>query len=257
MIIAFANQKGGVGKTTSAINIAASLGVLGKKVLLCDFDPQSNATSGVGFQNKRKITLSIYDVIINRCAVKEAMLKTEYENLWLLPSTIDLAGSEIEFAEDNPSERYFRFKNTVATVEDEFDYIIIDCPPSLGILTINALCASDYIVVPMQCEYFALEGLAQLMNTVSRVKRMFNPKIDISGILVTMYDGRLILSANVLDALKEYCPGKILKTLVPRAVRLAEAASHGIPIYYFDKASKANECYMELSKEIEKKCVKL
>ena len=256
MIIAFANQKGGVGKTTSAINIAASLGVFGKKVLLCDLDPQSNATSGVGI-NKRNVSLSIYDVIIGRCSVKEATLKTQYENLWILPSNINLAGAEIEFVEDSPSERFYRFKNTVSTVEDEYDYIIIDCPPSLGLLTVNALCGSDYVIVPMQCEYFALEGLSQLTSTLTHVRRLFNPKIVIAGILVTMYDGRLNLSNQVLDQLKKYFPNEILKTLVPRTTRLGEAPSHGMPIYYYDKASKANECYLELAKQIDKICIKL
>ena len=260
MIIAFANQKGGVGKTTTAINIAASLGTFGKKVLLCDLDPQSNATTGVNIE-KRNVAVSIYDVIIGRSPVKEAILKTEYENLWVLPSNLNLAGAEIEFVEDNMSDfsaRYFRFKNTVSNiVEDDYDYIIIDCPPSLGLLTVNALCGSDYVIAPMQCEFFAVEGLAQLTNTLKQVRRLFNPKIALAGILITMYDGRLNLSQQILDELKKFFPDKILKTLVPRAVRLAEAQSHRMPIYYLDKASKANECYVELAKEIEKICVKL
>ena len=258
MIIAFANQKGGVGKTTSAINIAASLGVSGKKVLLCDFDPQANATSGVGI-NKSKVAVSIYDVIIGRSPVNEAIIKTNYENLWILPSHINLSGAEIEFVEEdnNISERYFKFKNTVSPVEDDYDYIIVDCPPSLGLLTVNALCGSDYVIVPMQCEFFALEGLYQLTNTLKHVKRLFNPKVIIAGILVTMYDGRLNLAVQLLDELKKYFSNQVLKTLVPRTVRLGEAPSHGMPIYYFDKASKANDCYMELAKEIEKICIKL
>ena len=256
MIIAFANQKGGVGKTTSAINIAASLGKFGRKVLLCDLDPQSNATTGVGI-NKRNVSVSIYDVIIGRSPIHEAVIKTEYENLWVLPSNINLAGAEIEFVEDSITERFFRFKNTISPAEDDYDYIIIDCPPSLGLLTVNALCGSDYVVVPMQCEYFALEGLQQLTNTLAQVRRLYNPKVSIAGILVTMYDGRLNLSNQILDGLKQYFPKEILKTLVPRAVRLSEAPSHGMPIYYYDKASKANECYMELAKEIEKICVKI
>ena len=256
MIISFANQKGGVGKTTSAINIAASLGVFGKKVLLCDLDPQSNATSGVGIK-KSTVSLSIYDVIISRCSYKEAILKTKYENLWLLPSDINLTGAEIEFVEDNMTERYFRFKNTISPAEEEFDYIIIDCPPSLGLLTLNALCGSDYVVVPMQCEYFALEGLSQLISTLKHVRKLFNPKIVIGGILVTMYDGRLNLSVQILDELKKFFPNEILKTLVPRTIRLGEAPSHGMPIYYYDKTSKANECYLGLAKEIEKVCIKL
>jgi len=257
MIIAFANQKGGVGKTTSAINIAASLGVLGKKVLLCDFDPQSNATTGVGYKDIRKISLSIYDVIIGRCAVNEAMLKTPYENLWLLPSSIDLAGAEIEFIEDSIAERLYRFKNTVSVIDKDFDYIIIDCPPSIGILTLNALCGSDYVVIPMQCEFFALQGLQQLTNNLNKVRRLYNPKVSIAGILITMYDGRLNLSVQVLSQLKQFFPNEILKTLVPRATRLAEAPSHGMPIYYYDMKSKSNECYMNLAKEIDKKCIKI
>jgi len=256
MIISFANQKGGVGKTTSAINVAASLGVFGKKVLLCDFDPQSNATSGVGI-NKRNVPLSIYDVIIGRCSVNEAMIKTDYENLWLLPSSIDLAGAEIEFVEDPISERVYRFKNTVSIVDKDFDYIIIDCPPSIGILTLNALCGSDYVVIPMQCEYFALQGLQQLTNNLNKVRRLYNPKVSIAGILITMYDGRLNLSVQVLNQLKQFFPSEILKTLVPRATRLAEAPSHGLPIYYYDTKSKATECYINLAKEIDKKCIKL
>lgn len=252
MVISFANQKGGVGKTTSAINVASSLGISGKKVLLCDLDPQSNATSGVDVQ-KRNLNLSIYDVIIGRCALKEAVIKTKYENLWLLPSNIDLAGAEIEFVEEqtaSSTERFFKFKNNVAEAEHGFDYIIIDCPPSLGILTVNALCGSDYVVVPMQCEYFALEGLSQLTKTLNIVKRNYNPKIAIAGILVTMYDGRLNLSIQMLEELKKYFPDKILKTLVPRTIRLGEAPSYGMPIYYYDKTSKANDCYLNIAKEI-------
>lgn len=259
MVISFANQKGGVGKTTSAVNIASSLGVFGKKVLLCDLDPQANATTGVGIMGdkKRNLSLSIYDVIIGRCSLDEAKIKTEYENLWLLPSHINLAGAEIEFVEDetvSASERFFRFKNTVPSLDHGFDYIIIDCPPSLGILTLNALCGSDHVIVPMQCEYFALEGLSQLANTVKIVKKLYNPKIDISGILITMYDGRLNLSIQMLEELKKFFPDKILRTLVPRTIRLGEAPSYGMPIYYYDKSSKANDCYMELAKEIEKVC---
>jgi len=258
MIIAFSNQKGGVGKTTSAVNIAASLGMFGKKVLLCDMDPQGNATTGVGIE-KKNVSLSIYDVIIGRSTVNEVKIKTEYENLWILPSNINLAGAEIEFVEEesNLSDRYLRFKNTVSIVEEEFDYIIIDCPPSLGILTVNALCGSDYVIVPMQCEYFALEGLSQLSNILKYVRKLFNPKVIIGGILITMYDGRLNLSVQILEQLKNFFPNEILKTLVPRTVRLAESQSHKIPIYYFDKNCKANDCYIELAKEIDKKCVKL
>ena len=258
MIIAFANQKGGVGKTTSAINIAASLGVFGKKVLLCDFDPQANTTSGVGI-NKSSVAVSVYDVIIGREPASKAIIKTSYENLFIIPSHINLAGAEIEFVEEdnNISERYFKFKNTISTIEDDYDYIIVDCPPSLGLLTVNALCGSDYVVVPMQCEFFALEGLYQLTHTLRHVKRLYNPKVIIAGILVTMYDGRTNLAVQLLDQLKKHFQDRIMKTLVPRTVRLGEAPSHGMPIYYFDKTSKANDCYMDLAKEIEKICIKL
>jgi len=256
MVVSFANQKGGVGKTTSAINIASSLGVFGKKVLLCDLDPQANATTGVGV-NKREISVSIYDVLIGRCALKEAVLKTEFENLWLLPSNIHLSGAEIEFVEElSVAERFFKFKNNISDVEHGFDYVIIDCPPSLGILTVNALCGSDYVVSPLQCEFFALEGLSQLTKTVQIVKRNYNPKVIIAGVLLTMYDGRLNLSSQVLEELKKFFPDKILKTPVPRTIRLGEAPSYGMPIYYFDKASKANDCYLELAKEIEAICAK-
>jgi chromosome partitioning protein len=258
MVISFANQKGGVGKTTSAINVASSLGVFGRKVLLCDLDPQSNATSGVGIK-QRDLNVSIYDVLIGRCALKEAVLKTSYENLWLLPANIHLAGAEIEFVEEETlsvTERFFKFKNNIAESENDFDYMIVDCQPSLGILTVNALCGSDYVVVPMQCEFFALEGLSQLSNTLKQVKRSYNPKVTIAGILVTMYDGRLNLSQQVLEELKKFFPDKILNTLVPRATRLGEAPSYGMPIYYFDKPSKANECYLNASKEIDLICTK-
>jgi len=256
MVVSFANQKGGVGKTTSAINVAASLGVFGKKVLLCDLDPQSNSTSGVDV-NKRELNLSIYDVLIGRNTLGEAVMKTKYDNLWLLPSNIHLAGAEIEFVEEqtmSATDRFFKFKDNVSDAEHDFDYIIIDCPPSLSILTMNALCGSDHVVVPMQCEFFALEGLSQLSNIIKLVRRNYNPKLNIAGILVTMYDGRLNLSQQVLEELKRFFPDKILNTLIPRATRLGEAPSFGMPIYYFDKASRANDCYIEVSKEIEKIC---
>jgi len=255
MIVAFANQKGGVGKTTSAINAAAALGAAGKRVLLCDLDPQSNATTGAGV-NKRAVPLSVYDVLIGRAKASEAVVKTGFKNLSLLPSNINLAGAEIEFAEhDGASERVLRFKSALSDIEGEYDFVFADCPPSLGLLTVNALVACDYVVAPMQCEFFALEGLSQLTNTIRHVKRLYNPKIEIAGILVTMYDGRLNLSVQVLEELKKYFPGKIFKTLVPRTVRLAEASSYKMPVLYFDKNSRASDCYGELAGEIEKICV--
>lgn len=249
MIIAFANQKGGVGKTTSAINVAASLGVLGKKTLLCDMDPQSNATSGVGCA-KRNISISVYDVIIGRNEVKDAVVATSYSNLFVLPADINLAGAEIELAEDPASVRFYRLRAALSKISGEFDAIVIDCPPSLGILTVNALCAADKVVIPMQCEYFALEGLTQLIATLKQIKKLYNPELDIAGILIAMYDGRLNLTVQVMDELKKYFPDKILQPPVPRAVRISEAPSHGMPIYYYDKSSRASDSYMSITSEL-------
>ena len=249
MIISFANQKGGVGKTTSAINVASSLGFCGKKVLLCDLDPQSNASSGVGLK-KQEITISAYDVLIGRNAPRDAIVKTKYTNLWVLPSNIELAGAEIELVDDDVVQRVSRLKNALKKISSEYDYIIIDCPPSLGILTLNALNASDYVIVTMQCEYFALEGLSQLNNTLRQVKRIYNPTIELGGILLTMFDGRLNLTMQVLDDLKKHFPDKIFKTPVPRTVRVSEAPSYGMPINYYDKSSKATDSYLSIAKEI-------
>jgi len=249
MIISFANQKGGVGKTTSAINVASALGTCRKKVLLCDMDPQSNATSGVGLK-KQEVSLSVYDVIIGRNSPEEVIVKTNYENLWVLPSSIDLAGAEIELVEEDAEFRVSRLKNALEKISPEYDYIIVDCPPSLGILTLNALNASNYVIVPMQCEYFALEGLAQLRNTLNRVQRIYNPSIELGGIIITMFDGRLNQTVQVLDELKKHFPDKIFKTPVPRTVRLSEAPSHGMPINYYDKSSKATDSYLSIANEI-------
>lgn len=249
MIISFANQKGGVGKTTSAINVASSLGICRKKVLLCDLDPQSNATSGVGLK-KHEISASVYDVIIGRVPIEEVIIKTAYENLWVLPSNINLAGAEIELVEEEASSRVSRLKNALEKVSSDYDYIIVDCPPSLGILTLNALNSSNYVIVTMQCEYFALEGLTQLTHTLAQVKRIYNPKIELGGILVTMFDGRLNLTIQVLDELKKFFPDKIFNTPVPRTVRLSEAPSHGMPINYYDKSSKAADSYLAIAKQI-------
>lgn len=276
IIISFANQKGGVGKTTSAINIAAALGVKGKKVLLCDMDPQSNTTSGVGIM-KRRLDNTIYNVLIGTCETKAAILPTAFKNLSILPADINLAGGEIElienetFAEEtnenstdgfqtpqksNSSReteginKFFRLKTRLKEVDEEYDYILIDCPPSLGILTLNSLIASNYVVVPMQCEFFALEGLSQLTQTIKIVKKLYNPALEIGGILVTMYDGRLNLSIQVMEELKRYFPDKIFKTPIPRAVRLSEAPSHGTPIYYYDRMSKSSDSYLEAANEI-------
>ena len=252
MVISFANQKGGVGKTTSAINVASALGSLGKKVLLCDMDPQSNASSGVGLK-KQDVTVSVYDVLIGRNEPQEVIVRTNYKNLWLLPANIELAGAEIELVEEEAAIRVSRLKNAFEKVMQDYDYIIVDCPPSLGILTLNSLNASDYVIVTMQCEYFALEGLTQLTNTLGRIKKVYNPKIELGGIIITMYDGRLNLTSQVLDELKKYFPDKIFKTPVPRTVRLSEAPSYGMPINYYDKNSKATDSYLEIAKEIMQK----
>lgn len=244
-IIAFANQKGGVGKTTSAVNIAAGVAALGKKVLLCDFDPQGNATSGVGADKNAEKT--VYDIIMGENPY-EALVKTEFENLDCIPSSVSLAGAELEIA-DMP-RRETLLKSALDMLRLDYDYIFIDCPPSLGLLTINAFCAADGVIVPMQCEYFALEGLSQLMRTLQLVKKKYNPKLSLDGIVVTMFDGRLNLSLQVLEEIKNFLPGKLFRTPVPRNVRLSEAPSYGMPIMYYDKHSKGAKAYTEISKEL-------
>ena len=245
--IAFANQKGGVGKTTSAVNVAASLGVKGKKVLLIDVDPQGNASSGVGI-NKKSIKLSSYDVLIQRSSAENAIVKTEFKNLSVIPATISLAGAEFELV--SAQERENRLKKALEPIKDDYDYIILDCPPSLGILTINCLVAADGVIIPMQCEYFALEGLTQLMITVRRVKQQYNPALTLTGILITMFDGRLNLSTQVLDELKKYYSDALLRSMIPRSVRLSEAPSYGEPILYYDKYSRGSLAYQDAAKEI-------
>ena len=246
-IIALANQKGGVGKTTSAVNLAASLGALGKKVLLVDSDPQGNASSGVGI-NKKNMKLSTYDVLINRAGADSVITPTVYENLSIMPANISLAGAEFELV--TAEDRAFRLKTGLLPIGDMFDYILIDCPPSLGILTMNALAASDGVIIPMQCEYYALEGLSQLMVTIKQVKRLYNRGLDITGILVTMYNGRLNLSLQVMDELKKYYAGKLFSTTIMRNVRLSEAPGFGMPVLYFDKYSKGCAAYLSVEKEL-------
>ncbi len=246
-IISFANQKGGVGKSTSAINTASALGQMGKKVLLCDLDPQGNTTSGVGI-NKKQIKISAYDVMISRGEPRAAVIKTNYQNLDILPSNIALAGAEFELVE--AEEREHRFKKAMDKLKADYDYMIIDCPPSLGILTINALVASDGVVVPMLCEYFSLEGLSQLMITIREIKRRYNPKLELVGILITMYNGRLNLSQEVLNELKKYYADKLFSTMIPRSVRLSEAPSYGEPIQYYEKHGKCTEAYADVAKEL-------
>ncbi len=247
-VLAFANQKGGVGKTTSAVNISAALGFLGKRTLLVDFDPQGNATSGVGVEKKREKTA--YELLMGENPY-ECIAKTEYKNLDVIPSNISLAGAELELVEAD--KRQYRLKNALNMVRNDYDYIIIDCPPSLGLLTINALSAADGVIVPMQCEYFALEGLSQLTVTISQIKKLYNSTLELTGVVVTMFDGRLNLTLQVLEELKKHFPDKIFKTPVPRNVRLSEAPSFGMPAMYFDKHSKGANAYVEIAKELIKK----
>ena len=246
-IITVANQKGGVGKTTSAVNIAAGLGFYGKRTLLVDIDPQGNATSGVGF-DKRGIEKSTYNVLVDQTKASEVILHTKYDNLDLLPAGIDLAAAEFEIME--APDRLQRLKKALLPVKANYDYIIIDCPPSLGIITTNALTACDSVLVPIQCEYYALEGLSQLMNSLRYVKRKLNEHIYIEGVLLTMYDGRLNLTQQVVGEVKTFFPKKVFGTVIPRGVRLSEAPSFGKPIMYYDRNCKGSEAYLNLAQEI-------
>lgn len=246
-IIAISNQKGGVGKTTTAVNLAASLGAKGKKTLLIDADPQGNATSGVAI-DKRKVKFSTYDILVEGAKAKDCIVTTPYDNLHILPASLDLAGAELEIAEK--SHREALLKNAVLTIKQYYDYIIIDCPPSLGLITANALTIADTFLVPIQCEYYALEGLSQLMSTVRRIKRQYNPAIEIEGVLLTMYDGRLNLTQQVVEEVKKFFPRKVFKTVVPRGVRISEAPSFGMPVIYYDKSCKGSLAYMQLAQEI-------
>ncbi|MBQ9428706.1 MAG: ParA family protein [Clostridia bacterium] len=246
-IIAFANQKGGVGKTTSAVNIAASTGILGKKVLLIDLDPQGNTTSGVGI-NKKGLKTSSYEVLIDEIPMEKAVVETNFKNLYVVPSNISLAGAEFDLYQlDN---REYRLKKQIEAVKEDYDYIFIDCPPSLGMITVNALAAADAVIIPMQCEYYALEGLSQLMLTIRKIKQLYNEDLEICGILITMFNGRLILTMQVISELKKYYADKLFKTPISRNVKLSEAPSFGTPVYYHDKSSKGAVEYLEVAKEL-------
>ncbi len=247
VIISFANQKGGVGKTTSAVNIAACVASLGFRVLLADLDPQGNATSGVG-QNKKSLHYSMYDALLGGCSPAAAIVPTQFDRLWLLPATMDLAGAEIELLDRE--KREYSLRSVLADVGEDFDFVFTDCPPSLGMLTVNALSCSHGVVIPMQCEYYSLEGLSQLMISIKKVKQLYNPLLSITGILITMYNGRLNLSTQVLAELKRYYADKLFKTPVVRNVKLSEAPSFGQPIFYHDKYSKGSLAYMEIAKEL-------
>lgn len=249
-IIAFSNQKGGIGKTTSSVNVAASLAVLGKKVLLCDLDPQGNATSGVGISKKGDIP-SIYDVLVDEKKIADVIIKTEFENLWIAPSNISLAGAEVEVVDEEKRESLF--KQQIESVKNDYDYIIVDCPPSLGLLTLNALVAADGVIIPMTCEFYALEGLSQLVMTVRRVKKSYNPSLEVTGILITMYDKRLNLTRTVLSEIEKYYKDRIFDTKITRNVRLTEAPSYGMPVYYYDKSSKGADQYLAIAKELLKR----
>ena len=246
-IIALANQKGGVGKTTSAVNIAASLGVLGYKTLLVDLDPQGSATSSMGVA-KKSLRFSVADLLIGGCRAQDAILETRFDNLDLMPANIHLAATEYDLLEGDGAENHLR--GVLLPLKDYYDFIILDCPPSLGMLTVNAMVASDGVVIPMQCEYFALEGLSQLMLTVSRMKKRYRPTLTITGILVTMYNGRLTLSGQVLAELKKHYGDQVFEATVSRNVKLSEAPGFGKPVYYHDKTSKGAKEYLQVAEEL-------
>lgn len=249
-IVSVVNQKGGVGKTTTAVNLASAIGIAGKKVLLVDADPQGNSTSGFGV-NKKDAKITSYELLIGKARLENAVIKTQFKNVDIVPSSMDLAAAEVDLIEIEHREA--QLKMSLAAAREQYDYIFIDCPPSLGLITINALNASDTVLVPIQCEYFALEGLSQLMSSVRQVKRLYNPTLEIEGIVLTMYDARLNLTGQVVSEIKKYFSNQLYKTAIPRAVRLSEAPSYGMPIQYYDKRSKGAAAYDDLAKEFLKR----
>ncbi len=252
-VISLVNQKGGVGKTTTSINLSASLSLEGKKVLLVDLDPQGNATTGVGF-NKGDIEKSVYDVFNGVVDISEVILRTKFRNLDLLPSSLQLAGIDIELIEkgrEDPNfQKSYQFKKAIDTCHDSYDYIIIDCPPSLGLITTNALAASDSVIIPVQCEFFALEGITQLLNAIMLTKKKLNPNLKLEGVLLTMFDSKTNLSIEVIEEIRSYFKEKVYTTIIPRLIRLAEAPSHGKPIVAYDPKSKGSLAYINLAKEV-------
>lgn len=249
-IIAIVNQKGGVGKTTTAVNLAAGLGFCKKSVLLVDADPQGNTTSGYGI-NKKQVQVSTYEVLTGAQSVRNSILPTKFKGVSIIPSSMNLAGAEIELADSE--DRVYRLKNALLQLRPEYDYILIDCPPSLGLVTLNALTAADTFLVPIQCEYFALEGLSQLMATMRQVKRGYNPELELEGVLLTMFDGRLNLTQQVVSEIKKFFGKKLYSTVIPRSVRLSEAPSYGLPVQYYDAKGKGADRYNALAKEFIKK----
>ena len=245
-IIAISNQKGGVGKTSTAINLAYGLAQNGKKVLLCDIDAQGNATTGLGVE-KSGLKNSVYGVMINSVPVKKAVIATKFDNLYLLPSSIDLAGAEVELVSMPRREKILL--GALKEIKDEYDFIILDCPPAIGLLTINGLAAADGVLIPIQSEYYALEGLTQLMNTVKLVKRALNPELTIEGVLITMYDGRALISRQIYDEIVKYFGDKVFKTVIPRNIRISEAPSHGVPVAVHDKRCRGAIAYNQLVEE--------
>ena len=246
-IIAITNQKGGVGKTTTSVNLSSCLAYEGKRTLIIDCDPQCNTTSGLGY-SKEDYSLSVYDCLISPEKTREAIIKTKYRNLYLLPSSSDLSAAEIELAFEEKRESFL--KKALSSVRDEFDFIIIDAPPALGMITINIMTASDSVLIPIQCEYYALEGLSQLISTVRKIKKTYNKKIEIEGVLGTMYDGRTNLSIQVLDEVKKFFPDLVYKSIIPRNIKLSEAPSFGEPIIKYDRTSKGADAYVSLAKEV-------